>query len=52
MDRPLGVKINGKHSSIEEGYCVAKKKRKRIWLGSKIEVLDVNNRRQDKVLYT
>jgi len=51
MDRPLGVKINGKHSSIEEGYCVAKK-RERIWLGSKIEVLDVNNRRQDKVLYT
>jgi len=35
MDRPLGVKINGKHSSIEEGYCVAKKKEKEFGLEAK-----------------
>ena len=27
-------------------------KKNRIWLGSKIKMLDVNNGRQDRVLYT
>ena len=50
MGRPMGVIINWKHPSTEEGFLCGKKNR--IWLGSKIKMLDVNNGRQDRVLYT
>ena len=50
MGTPMCVIINWKHSST--GGFLCGKKKNRIWLGSKIKMLDVNNGRQDRVLYT